>query len=211
MSACTWHTSLSCPCTHSGRSTLVKIRFPWIGFGLVLCPPSPARRRHQFLAGTPPRHFCVGCFFNGVSQKMRGPSRSHSGPHGKFGPGHFILLSVVRYPLSGSSRGVFDGHSRIWFRLCEDGRKERCRHSGNVGIMRANDVAIDEMRGVLGDGHQELIAECVPPLRRGDQHLFCGGSARFIRARLRTASSFPLSLVHATGVSFGNRFGFHLR
>ena len=37
----------------------------------------------------------------------RGPSRSQSGPHGKSGAGHFILLPVVRYPLVLIMKGDF--------------------------------------------------------------------------------------------------------
>ena len=63
--------------------------------------------------------------------------------------------------------GVFDGHSRVWFRLSENGLGKSRSHSLNVSIMRATDVAIDEIRalvcghGDLGEGHVELIAECV--------------------------------------------------
>ena len=65
---------------------------------------------------------------------------------------------------------------RIWFRLCENGRRKCRSHSVNVGIMRATGVAIDEIRalasgpGDLGEGHKELIAECVPLLRRAGMY-----------------------------------------
>ena len=56
---------------------------------------------------------------------------------------------------SGSSRRLFDGHSRISFGLCENGRRKRRRHSLNVGIVRATDVAIDEIRALVC-GHSDL-------------------------------------------------------
>ena len=54
---------------------------------------------------------------------------------------------------------------------------EGCMRGVNVVIMRATDVASDEKRalvcgpGDLGEGHQELIAECVHPLRRAESFL----------------------------------------
>ena len=133
----------------SRRRTLVVIRFPWIGFGLggyerrkfassvAVTRSTTALMTRSWCYGGKwdepaqqhyPDNFMVGCT---LSRHVPDNERNEPGPHGKSGPRHFILLSVVRYPLVlFMSRGFVTVF--FFFRW-------RRRHSGNMSIYQMAD------------------------------------------------------------------------